>query len=213
MIFNSFLLGLLHAAEPDHVAVVSGVSLEQKHGAWKVGLAFGISHMLAVGILAVLTVVLGRTFLRESVFIWLDRGAWSSVVWMGLWNLAAALDIRKLELHANPHVHGGLKHKHPHRKGSHRFHHPAAWLGAFFGLGGLRGFVSLSGQSGISGTGPFLALLLLFGAGITLAFIALSAASGWLATRMGGAAGLRRGLFAVSGLGNVAVGLWLLSRG
>lgn len=204
-----FLLGLLHAAEPDHVAVVTGVSMDQRRGAWKVGLAFGVSHMLAVGLLAVLSLLLGRAIFGEQGFIWLDRAAWGFVVLLGVWNLAAALGLRKVALHGHTHSHLVFEHEHPHPTGAHGFHHPAAWLGAFFGLGGLRGFLNLSK---LTGTGHFLGLLLLFGAGITLAFIALSAVSGWLAARLGGA-GLRRGLFAVSGLGNIAVGLWLLLRG
>lgn len=209
--FNPFLLGLLHAAEPDHVAVVSGVSLEQKKGAWKVGLAFGVSHMLAVGALALVSVTLSRSPGWERGFVWLDRGAWGFVVLLGLWNLAAALGLRSQEVHAHPHSHGVLNHEHPHEAGNHRFHHPAAWLGAFFGLGGLRGFLSLPGVSPGSGLFHFLGLLLWFGAGITLAFVLLSAASGWLAARLGGSASLRRALFAISGLGNVTVGLWLLT--
>ena len=71
-------LGLLHAMEPDHVAVVTGVSLHQgQRGAWKVGLAFGLSHMLAVALLAGLSAFLGRALFGESVLNWLDRGAWA----------------------------------------------------------------------------------------------------------------------------------------
>lgn len=204
-----FLLGLLHAAEPDHVAVVTGVSMERRRGAWKVGLAFGLSHMLAVGLLAVLSLILGRALFGERGFLWLDRAAWGFVVLLGLWNLAAAVGLREVAIHAHAHSHGVLEHEHPHVEGDHGFHHPAAWLGAFFGLGGLKGFLNLSK---LPDTGHFLGLLLFFGAGITLAFIALSAVSGWLAAQLGGP-GLRRGLFAVSGVGNVALGLWLLFRG
>jgi hypothetical protein len=162
-----------------------------------------------VALLAGLSLAAGRVLLGEGVFLWLDRAAWSCVVVLGAWNLGAALGLRPLALHAHPHTHGPLRHNHPHEAGGHGFHHPAAWLGAFFGLGGLRGFLNLSRMEG---TGPFLGLLLLFGAGITLAFVALSAVSGWLSRRLG-EAGLRRGLYGASGLGNMAVGLWLLMRG
>ncbi len=205
-----FLLGLLHAVEPDHVAVVTGVSLgASRRGAWKVGLAFGLSHMAAVALLAVLSLGLGRALLGDRALLWLDRGAWGFVVLLGLWNLAAALGLRRAEVHAHSHAHGALVHTHPHEEGGHGLHHPAAWLGAFFGLGGVKGFLNVSK---LAGTLPFLGLLLLFGAGITLAFVVLSALSGELARRLGGA-GLRRGLFFLSGLGNLSVGLWLLIRG
>lgn len=206
--FQPFLLGLLHAVEPDHVAVVTGVSVGgDRRGAWKVGLAFGLSHMLAVALLALLSLVVGGALFGEKGFLWLDRAAWGFVVLLGLWNLAGALGLRRISVHA--HTHGGLVHRHPHVEGDHGLHHPAAWLGAFFGLGGLRGFLNLSRLDGV---GHFLLLLLLFGAGITLAFVALSAASGWIAGRLG-VAGFRRSLLLASGLGNVAVGLWLLLRG
>lgn len=206
--FQPFLLGLLHAVEPDHVAVVTGLSMDgSRRGAWRVGLAFGLSHMLAVALLALLSLALGRALLGEGALSWLDRAAWAFVVLLGLWNLAAGLGIRPTR--ESTHAHGTLVHAHPHVAGDHGLHHPAAWMGAFFGLGGLRGFLNLSK---LSGSGHFLLLLLLFGAGITLAFIALSAVSGWIAARLG-LAGFRRGLFLASGVGNVAVGLWLLVKG
>lgn len=204
--FQPFLLGLLHAVEPDHVAVVTGVSADGRRGAWRVGLAFGLSHMLAVALLAALSLVLGRALFGDAAFRWLDRAAWAFVVLLGGWNLAGAFGWRRVQVHT--HAHGPLVHRHPRVEGDHGLHHPAAWLGAFFGLGGLRGFLNLSR---LEGTGHFLALLLLFGAGITLAFVTLSALSGWIARRLG-AAGFRRGLLLASGLGNVAVGLWLLLR-
>ncbi len=251
-------LGVLHAVEPDHVAVVTGVSLSgDRRGAWKVGLAFGLSHMLAVALLAVGATFLGRTFLGDAFFLWMDRLAWTLVLLVGLWNLAAALGLRTVATHSHAHRHGPLEHAHPHPHvhgaralraqwkprvrpaqvpprrsataatqpsvrrpprhhapgaSAHAFHHTAAWMGAFFGLGGVRGFTTLMRNTGISGQLQFLEALLLFGLGITAMFTLLSALSGWLAVRLGTQLRFRRTLYAVSGVGNVAVGLYLLLR-
>lgn len=251
-------LGLLHAVEPDHVAVVTGVSLSgTRRGAWKVGLAFGVSHMLAVAILAVLATVLGRTLLGDGFFIWMDRLAWTLVLLLGLWNLAAAFGLRPVALHSHTHSHGLVHHDHPHLHAhgaeriptrwtrrarpaqvkarralitpilprlrrtpkhhapgasAHSFHHAAAWLGAFFGLGGVRGFTTLMKNTGITGQRQFLEALLFFGLGITLMFTLLSALSGWLAARLGTQLRYRRTLYALSGAGNLAVGLYLLFK-
>jgi hypothetical protein len=255
--FLPLYLGVLHAMEPDHVAVVTGVSLTgDRRGAWKVGLAFGVSHMLAVALLAVGATFLGRTFLGDGFFLWMDRLAWTLVLLLGLWNLAAALGLRTLTLHSHAHQHGPLTHAHPHPHGQgavrirthwrprarprqgavrrtatiailplgsrpghhapgasvHTFHHTAAWLGAFFGLGGVRGFTTLMRNSGVSGQVQFLEALLLFGLGITAMFTLLSALSGWLAARLGTQLRFRRTLYALSGAGNVAVGLYLLFK-
>lgn len=208
-------LGCLHALEPDHVAVVTGVSLEGgRKTAWKVGLAFGVSHMLAVALLAALALLAGHAVFGDAFFTWMDRGAWILVALLGLWNLAAATGLRKSALHTHPHEHGAFTHEHPHdAKHGHRFHHSAAWLGAFFGLGGVRGFTTLMEHGGIHGTAAFAFALLLFGLGITAMFIGLSAASGWIASKLGGLRGFRRMLFAASGMGNLAVGIWLLVKG
>ncbi|HET6329402.1 MAG TPA: hypothetical protein VFF76_01310 [Holophagaceae bacterium] len=208
-------LGCLHALEPDHVAVVTGVSLEgDRKTAWKVGLAFGVSHMLAVALLAAIAILAGHAVFGEAFYDWMDRGAWALVALLGIWNLAAALGLRKAALHTHPHTHGVLTHEHPHVAGhGHGFHHSAAWLGAFFGLGGVRGFSTFMQHGGIHGTVAFGFALLLFGLGITAMFIALSAASGWIASKLGGLRGFRRMLFATSGVGNLAVGIWLLVRG
>jgi hypothetical protein len=251
-------LGVLHAVEPDHVAVVTGVSLSgDRRGAWKVGLAFGVSHMLAVAVLAAAAAFLGRTFFGDGFFLWLDRLAWTLVLLLGLWNLAAALGWRTIALHSHAHKHGPISHEHPHPHGhaappiptrwsrgaragrvtrrrtattailplppraprhhapgaaAHTFHHSAAWLGAFFGLGGVRGFTTLMKHTGISGQVQFLEALLLFGLGITAVFTLLSALSGWLASKVGTQLHDRRTLYALSGAGNVAVGLYLLFK-
>ena len=251
-------LGVLHAVEPDHVAVVTGVSLSgDRRGAWKVGLAFGVSHMLAVALLAVAATLLGRTFLGDGFFLWMDRLAWTLVLLLGLWNLAAALGLRRIATHSHAHRHGPLEHDHPHpharaavrhrtcRTGkprpsqvvhrrqalmpfpplldpapkhpptghaSHTFHHTAAWMGAFFGLGGVRGFSTLMRNTGINGQVQFIEALLLFGLGITAMFTLLSALSGWLAARFRTQLRFRRTLYALSGAGNVAVGLYLLLK-
>ena len=43
--FLPLYLGVLHAMEPDHVAVVTGVSLSgERRGAWKVGLALMLAN-------------------------------------------------------------------------------------------------------------------------------------------------------------------------
>jgi ABC-type nickel/cobalt efflux system permease component RcnA len=251
-------LGVLHAVEPDHVAVVTGVSLSgDRRGAWKVGLAFGASHMLAVALIAVSATFLGRAFLGDTFFLWMDRLAWGFVLLLGLWNLAAAFGLRTISLHSHEHRHGLVTHEHPHPhvhgaapirihwvpkarptqavarrsattaiqplirrapkhhapgSSAHRFHHSAAWLGAFFGLGGVRGFTSLMKNAGITGQMQFIESLLLFGLGITVMFTLLSALSGWLAARLGTQLRFRRTLYALSGVGNVAVGLYLLLK-
>lgn len=220
-------LGCLHALEPDHVAVVTGVAVDHPKGAWKVGLAFGASHMAAVALLAVLSAGLGHAVFGDVFFTWLDRCAWAFVALLGLWNLAAALGWRDAEVHAHAHAHGPLVHDHAHEHGEaghgaggpaesgaapaspHRFHHGMAWLGAFFGLGGFRGFASLMREGAHA---HFAVALLLFGIGITAVFILLSWASGLLAARLGSARRFRRVLFAASGVGNLAVGLWLFLR-
>lgn len=251
-------LGVLHAVEPDHVAVVTGVSLSgDRRGAWKVGLAFGVSHMLAVALLAVGATFLGRAFLGDGFFLWMDRLAWTLVLLLGLWNLAAALGWRTISLHSHVHRHGPVSHDHPHPHqhrakalqrhwrttprptqraarrairtaifprpagpprhhapgaSAHTFHHTAAWMGAFFGLGGVRGFTTLMRNTGISGQVQFLEALLLFGLGITAMFTLLSTLAGWLALRVGTQLRFRRSLYALSGVGNVAVALYLLLK-
>jgi ABC-type nickel/cobalt efflux system permease component RcnA len=256
--FLPLYLGVLHAVEPDHVAVVTGVSLSgDRRGAWKVGLAFGASHMLAVALIAVSVTFLGRAFLGDGFFLWMDRLAWGLVLLLGLWNLAAAFGLRTISLHSHAHQHGFITHEHPHPHvhgagririrwifkarpvqiatrrsaitpilplarrapkhhapgaAAHRFHHSAAWLGAFFGLGGVRGFTSLIKNAGITGQMQFIEALLLFGLGITAMFTLLSALSGWLAARLGTQLRFRRTLYALSGVGNVAVGLYLLFK-
>lgn len=205
-------LGMLHALEPDHLAVVSGVSLSvNRRQAWKIGLVFGASHMFSMAVLAILVVFAGQALFGARVFLWLDRAAWGAVIALGLRNFWRAFHAPRVHTHVHLHRHGPLAHIHPHQHGrghDHRFHHAVAWLGAFFGLGGARAFPLLHGS------GPFqlLGALILFGIGITGTFILLSSLSAWLSARAGTSRRLRRGLLALSGVGNVAVGSFLIFR-
>ena len=109
------LLGLRHAADPDHLVAVSTlVATEPDRPARRaagLGLSWGVGHATTLVALG-LPVVLFNRYLPQ-------RAQQAAEVLVGLVIMALALRLlfrwRRARLHAHPHAHGGLVHRHLHR--------------------------------------------------------------------------------------------------
>lgn len=141
------LLGLRHAADPDHLTAVLSLRLRDGQRApFRLGLAWGLGHavtMIAIGVPLILFVARLPEQLQQGLEI-------------AVGVLIAALAIRVLwglvGLHAHDHEHrhpGGVVHSHPHVHGtgahSHRVRTPtsAFLIGLLHGAAGSAGVVAL----------------------------------------------------------------------
>ncbi|MFP2924577.1 hypothetical protein ACLESO_05050 [Pyxidicoccus sp. 3LG] len=89
--------GALHALSgPDHLLSLAPLSVGRRHGAWRVGLLWGIGHGLGtLAASAVLMLVVSAVHL-EGVERWAERIAALALMGMGLWGL------RRRALSGNP---------------------------------------------------------------------------------------------------------------
>jgi ABC-type nickel/cobalt efflux system permease component RcnA len=114
----SFVLGLRHALDVDHLAAVSTI-VSQRRGVWRSSLAggvWGLGHTVALMMTALVVVAL-RTEIPPALAQLLELAVALMLIGLGaqvLWTLA-----RGGTLHHHVHAHGGVVHVHPHLHGVH----------------------------------------------------------------------------------------------
>jgi ABC-type nickel/cobalt efflux system permease component RcnA len=193
----ALLLGLRHAADPDHLAAVSTLIASEPEGgtrrARRLGLAWGLGHSVTLAVFG-LPIVLFHAYLPEAA----QRAA-EALVGMMIMLLAARLlrRWRRGHFHAHPHRHGELEHRHLHRHDDHgvrheHAHQPEARLGrsplqAFaiglvHGVGGSAG-VGVLLLATIPGQAEAVGALLVLALGTALSMALLSSAFGYAITR------------------------------
>ena len=220
------LLGLRHAFEPDHLAAVSTLATRHarlRDGA-RLGIAWGVGHTATVGVVALLVVVAGL-HVPPAFF---SAAELLVAVLLILLGLPVVIRYARGRWHLHVHAHNGEAHLHLHSHaagGSHAHAHPrwdarrSLGLGFAHGMAGSAAIVVLLVATART-LGAQLAYLAAFGAGSTLAMLAvafaLSLAVRWAAgdERGGAARGTQLAtMLHVGAAGtSVAVGLLLAGR-
>lgn len=113
LLLFSFLAGLKHATEPDHVAAVSTIVSDRKN-IWSsslVGGLWGVGHTLAL-LIAGIAVIAFHFEISGRLANFLELGVGIMLLVLGaqtLWKV-----FRGGKVHTHVHVHGGVIHVHPH---------------------------------------------------------------------------------------------------
>jgi hypothetical protein len=80
--------GALHALTgPDHLLSLAPLSMGRRHGAWRVGLLWGLGHALGTLVAAAVLIFTLSAFHLEGVERWAERIAGLALLVMGLWGL------------------------------------------------------------------------------------------------------------------------------
>ena len=187
VLLAAVLLGLRHAADPDHVAamatLVARAPARGGHAAGMLGLAWGLGHATTVVLVGVPLLVLGAHLPG-----WLQQTAEAAV---GLVIVVLSVQLirrsRAERLHLHEHDHpDGVRHTHLHahcRGASHahlhagRTHRGAFGIGLLHGLAGS-GAVAVLLLAAIESTPLALAALMLFGAASAVAMAVASTGFG-----------------------------------
>lgn len=182
-----FVIGLLHAFEPDHMAAVStqvaanktvqARSLRTRIGAGTLrssilGALWGAGHTSTLILVGAL-VFLFSLEISEEVFSGLEFGVGIMLVVLGL----SAYATRKITKgkHSHPHAHSdGTVHSHPHTHSeNHRHGHRSYLIGCVHGLAGSGGLVVLVAST-FTDIQTILSFILVFGVGSILGMMVVS---------------------------------------
>jgi ABC-type nickel/cobalt efflux system permease component RcnA len=207
----AILLGLRHATDPDHLAVVTafvaGSSRANARAGARLGLAWGLGHAVTLVGLGLPLILFGH-----SLPSWAERGA-ETLIGLIIVGLAVRLLVRwrRGAFHVHEHSHGDdVRHAHLHAHGTGRGHlHPHARrsplaafsVGLLHGAGGSAG-VGILLIASIHSRGVAVAALLLLAGATALAMAVLSGGFGLALPRW------RHVLPAPLALASLAFGLW-----
>lgn len=110
-----FLLGMRHAADPDHVIAVSTIVSQHRstRGAALIGAVWGLGHSLTVLVIGGGIVLLGWT-MPPTLELSLEFVVALMLMGLGLATLRAAW-LAPPGAHVHPHQHGEARHTHAHR--------------------------------------------------------------------------------------------------
>lgn len=183
------LLGLRHAADPDHLVAVSAISSRHPgpRATAGVGLLWGLGHGATVLVAGGLLVALG-VVVPARVAAGLELGVAAVLIAIGFSTL-------RRRRHSEP-AHSGL---------------PSFGVGVVHGLAGT-GAVAVLATAAMPGPAEALVYLAVFAAGTLAGMVGVSLGLGaplaWLSARPGGA----RAVSLTSGLAALGFGGWMLWR-
>ncbi|MES1208522.1 MAG: hypothetical protein ABUS79_21490 [Pseudomonadota bacterium] len=209
--FFGLLVGMRHALEPDHLAAVSTLVVEQRRASSGVVLGgyWGLGHSLALLCVATLLGLAGGV-MPERLATVFELAVAFMLIAIGLRSLQRAHRARANVAHPHPHSHAP-SYENPAGGGG----APGRWsfarrslvIGSVHGLAGSGALTALV-ASRLPSLGGRLLYVALFGLGSVLGMAALSGVAGWPLSRLSRSPGLARlltmstGLFA-TGLGVV----------
>lgn len=209
---TAFLIGSLHAFEPDHMAAVTSFAVRRPRRAAAVGfgLRWAVGHGGVILVAGAILLLLGVQVSGDAGH-WLERLVGAALIALGAWNIASAR-----AMHAHRHTHGdGTEHLHLHSHAlseEHRHGHTVTAIGALHGLAGTAPVLALLAVTRLETPAQGIAYLILFAAGTIAGMVTYALFAGWLAERVAGRSAAFARCLAV-GAGAVTMGIgavWLL---
>lgn len=209
LLLTAFVIGLIHALEPDHMVAVTAFVTRRPgaRAAVGFGVRWGLGHAVAVLVVGTILIALGVQ-VPSGLEAVLETLVGVVLVGLGAWVLWKA---RTLTAHEHVHA-SGERHIHIHVHGDrehHRHGHALGFVGALHGLAGtgpVVALVPLALSDSRLAAGGYLAI---FGIGTIIGMALYALAVGYFygetARRSEQVA---RGLAVAVGLASVGVGIW-----
>lgn len=193
-LFAGIIAALLHVISgPDHLAAVTPFAIESKKKAWKVGLFWGIGHLLGMLSIGILFYFFKELIPIEEISIYSERFVGVILVALGCWILFKIFKEEKNHKHTHVHSENNPAiHKHTHLHQSEKLHnhsHPnlkqgvAASLsvGYVHGLAGIAHFLLFLPVIGFTSNMDSIKYIFGFGLGTLIAMIAFAVVIGNIA--------------------------------
>lgn len=152
---TGLLASILHVITgPDHLAAVLPFAIESKKKAWKIGLAWGIGHLIGMITIGLLFVLFKELIPVEKISEYSEQLVGIVLIGIGLWAIYKIF--KKQEEHKHLHIHSEnapIIHKHTHvhtQETTHEHKHPkiikqsyvaSLSIGVLHGLAGIAHFL------------------------------------------------------------------------
>ena len=213
-----FVLGCLHAMDPDHLAAVSTFVSKNpsKKASARFALDWGIGHSLSLLALTVVVLTFG-TRLGSFEQRALETAVGVTLIGLGLWRL---VDFFQERYNIHSHLHRDLRHQqhehfHVHREGSGNAHHDHSHLAGFVGLlhgaAGSARFLVLIPIALIGSLSGALTYVVFFSCGVVLSMIAYAVFLGQLFQRSERLSMLQGMYRPMTGLTSLGLGIYWIA--
>ena len=191
-LLTGLIAGALHVLSgPDHLTAIAPLAAEDRRGAWRAGLRWGLGHASGVLLVGLLALALREVIPVDWLSSWAERLVGVVLIGIGLWSFRRALRQR---VHVHEHEHDGHRHWHfhthdhqhahsPEEAKPHSHGHAALAVGTLHGLAGGSHFFGVVPALALASRAAAVEYLLAFGIGTIVAMIVFSQGIGWLAYR------------------------------
>lgn len=193
-LFAGIIAAMLHVISgPDHLAAVTPFAIESKKKAWKIGLFWGIGHLLGMLSIGVLFLVFKELIPIEKISEQSEKFVGIILIILGLWIFFKIF--KEDKKHKHIHVHSQTNpiiHEHPHLHTSEKVHnhkHPnlkqgfmaSLSFGFVHGLAGVAHFLLFLPVIGFKSNIDSVKYIIGFAIGTLLAMIAFAMVVGKVA--------------------------------
>lgn len=141
------LASMLHVITgPDHLAAVTPLVIETKRKAWKIGLAWGLGHLVGMLLIGVLLLAFKDFIPVDAISKYSEQLVAVVLIGVGGWAFYRIFYVEKT--HQHPHIHAGKetyihKHHHTHKEVIKQNTISSFGIGFLHGLAGVAHFLLL----------------------------------------------------------------------
>lgn len=182
------IASMLHVITgPDHLAAVTPFAIESKRKAWRIGLFWGIGHLVGMLFIGILFVIFKELIPVDRISEYSEQLVGLVLIGIGIW--AFYKIFKKDKNHKHLHVHSenspiihAHKHEHSHEKSHHHTHdktikqsnYASFSIGALHGLAGVAHFLLFLPVLGFGERSEAVLYIVGFGLGTLLAMTAFA---------------------------------------
>lgn len=172
-----FFAALVHVLSgPDHLAAVTPLALERERKYWKVGLAWGLGHILGMLLIGWLYFFMKNLIPVEKISRYSEQFVGIMLILIGCWALYRLRRPKTLTYphthHESLHIHAVSTHSHTHEKLPSPHNELAAFgIGVVHGFAGISHFILMLPVLGYTSLWQSVMYMLGFAAGIVSAMV------------------------------------------